>query len=960
MNEDSSHPLVPSRPYLGLDYFRECDACLFTERDGEIDACADTLLRFNVKIFVLQGSTGAGKSSFLRAGLIPRLRGNRQKQIHFLSDGDCVIRCTSDPLKWIAVALTKSLHTNRFHLERPLSACPDLETLIGGERTTLAEAILLTVHALCKQLAGHLVLVLDQAEEVLTKASGESALDEPGKAFFYFLEEAYLRNIDMRIIVALRTEYYGRFRDELRIDDDWLSQRPRRGGIDSFLLRPLRDPKALARIILAPTNVNGGKTFNFHFDPEAVNRIVQDLLTYSAYGAVTPFLQIICAILYERVTPNDREISLADYIRLGDIRGIAQLYLERGIGIVLGTRTSAELRDKWLLLLYTLVSRQGGGTLVSEVESIGTLRENASKVGIDGDIEPVLKQMCEGTSPLLRGLPIDHPIHFSLKHDVLAVVLVRWNVKYTTNQEDQEQHREQRRKRIERNRKRALRWGTSAALLLLVIGWGLVAQGQQQERELASARLRYAVNPPRSDFGQSLLLLVDSLYATERNAVLNALLPERALHRQAVGQLRSTILRSPRFSGEYRAAGFDPAERRLLLLHKNGMALEELAMPADSASGALPGPTLLALPSKAAQDLKLHSVPPATGYINGIGPVALIGDNLYYWNAADRVATQVELTAKLPEVLRKAPLRRYEIANGALHVTANKPKTKQVMAMRLDRDDLMATTISAEAGRLATSGTIAPQPLFSNSAASADAYGYVTRENGKARLMVGRPGKPTDAFAIPQPIVPDFNEDISFAFVTGEPAAIIYRDKIGFHYLDFGHQPGAGRRPVATPLETGVSADTDELKPLKPYSPWVYSPLAGVRKDGKLKIAWITRGGVRTAELSSSEGGKVSSSSLFSGEPGGSRLQFSEDAKLLLIQQQPFYNTPMRVRVWDLSPERATFIAQAGVAKLIKIACAIVNDRQKNLPDPDQSSIELLRIAGRAELSCSTSGDTPP
>ena len=63
----------PKYPYRGLDFYRETDALLFRERDRDVDECAAILLRFGVKILLLQGSSGSGKSSFLRAGLLPRL-----------------------------------------------------------------------------------------------------------------------------------------------------------------------------------------------------------------------------------------------------------------------------------------------------------------------------------------------------------------------------------------------------------------------------------------------------------------------------------------------------------------------------------------------------------------------------------------------------------------------------------------------------------------------------------------------------------------------------------------------------------------------------------------------------------------------------------------------------------------------------------------------------------------------
>ena len=63
----------PDRPYKGLSYYEPDDAPLFAGRENDVIECADLLARSETRILILHGSTGCGKSSFLRAGLIPFL-----------------------------------------------------------------------------------------------------------------------------------------------------------------------------------------------------------------------------------------------------------------------------------------------------------------------------------------------------------------------------------------------------------------------------------------------------------------------------------------------------------------------------------------------------------------------------------------------------------------------------------------------------------------------------------------------------------------------------------------------------------------------------------------------------------------------------------------------------------------------------------------------------------------------
>ncbi|MGL4966245.1 MAG: AAA family ATPase [Inquilinus sp.] len=63
--------LTPPRPYPGLRSFAPDDTGLFFGRDRQIDGLIERLSRAN--IMVVLGGSGCGKSSLVRAGLIPRL-----------------------------------------------------------------------------------------------------------------------------------------------------------------------------------------------------------------------------------------------------------------------------------------------------------------------------------------------------------------------------------------------------------------------------------------------------------------------------------------------------------------------------------------------------------------------------------------------------------------------------------------------------------------------------------------------------------------------------------------------------------------------------------------------------------------------------------------------------------------------------------------------------------------------
>jgi ABC-type transport system involved in cytochrome bd biosynthesis fused ATPase/permease subunit len=75
-NVAAAAPWVTSSPYRGLSWFEEQDAALFFGREA---ATAQVLERMSRRLqgaglLVVSGVSGAGKSSLLRAGVLPRVR----------------------------------------------------------------------------------------------------------------------------------------------------------------------------------------------------------------------------------------------------------------------------------------------------------------------------------------------------------------------------------------------------------------------------------------------------------------------------------------------------------------------------------------------------------------------------------------------------------------------------------------------------------------------------------------------------------------------------------------------------------------------------------------------------------------------------------------------------------------------------------------------------------------------
>jgi len=995
----------PRHPYRGLDFYRETDALLFRERDADVGECSAILLGFGVKILLLQGSSGSGKSSFLRAGLIPNLKHGERRNF-FLSGRDSVIRCTSDPLPEIARSLVDTLTNAELSADTASErayfgsdwggadlaeaavaqpVCSSIEQALAGPRGRLAEILVKSLVEICGDLPGKLILVLDQAEEVLTRTTGARAGDDAGAAFFRFLEDIYLRNVDMRLVVALRTEYYGRFRDELRISDDRLGKRPRSGGVEPYLLRSLREKSALLGIVNAPSTArreDGASVYDFAFDNGTAERIVDDLLETFPYASVTPALQVVCSSLYERLTDKTRTITQAEYTKRGRILGIIDDYLTRGVAAA-GARTKAQ-REQWGELLHSLVSRQGGGTLVSLIEPLEELEKKAKDLRIRGAIGPALVKLTGGATPLLRGEPPENPRNFSLKHDVLAVVLTRWYAEHEG---------------AVKAKKEAKRWMFAGGLAVLVIGLflGSIIWQRAEDAFRAKARginltNRHALHAPEGNFRLSLLLALANLDATRRPGDFPEWGPgdDKQIHADTLAELREIMSRAPWFAGRYRAAGVDPAGDRIALLAADQRALLVLTLPPSGAEAATPGVKTYELPE---QKQQLSSLRPAAGFVTGLGPVALVGGRAIYWNERGE-RQECDIRRNLPANIATGSWIRAEFHGGQLQVSTveRHDLTSSLQVLGLDGPRLRgcSSAIAAAPSLVVPERPFSqPLPVFAEAADSPLSYAYLEETGKPAPSQLGanlpvdpsrsEPGTPVELDAVinlpgrggqplhaavgqvsPERGIP---ERLHYTLTSAANAeAIVFKfDGPDFYVYQLG-KARSGARPGyldLTPqhVEVTSSLPVDAWR-LQPASiPWMYPPFAAAKIGQHWRAAWLAGNGVWAVDSTDLDPGTARPIFLdpLIGEPDGARLQFTQDGQFLVLQRMRF-QLPVSVRIWDLRGSWRSWIEDPKTTEheLREAACRIV--RMDGGGAFDEAEMELFQIDAEHREPCPKPG----
>lgn len=284
-------------PFQGLQYFDEKDADRFFGRETLVARIVGrlTTLRFLAVI----GASGSGKSSVVRAGVIPALRRGER-----LADGSLP---PTDSGQWDIRILTPGAHPLE-SLAASLMRDSESVSAITALRADLAQdpnaLRLVARRVMAQNNKKHLLLVIDQFEEVFTQCRG----DDERRAFI----ENLLHAIDpanpqpITILLTLRADLYTQlaFQDHLR---ELVSQN------QEFIGAMNRDE--LMRAILQPAALG-----NWKVQEGLVEVILDDL--GSEPGAL-PLLSHALLETWKR--RRGRVMTVSGYTAAGGVRGaIAQ------------------------------------------------------------------------------------------------------------------------------------------------------------------------------------------------------------------------------------------------------------------------------------------------------------------------------------------------------------------------------------------------------------------------------------------------------------------------------------------------------------------------------------------------------------------------------------------------------------------------------------------------------------
>lgn len=273
-----------TNPYKGLQAFHDADADEFFGRDSLV---AELVARLGgnsagARCLVIVGPSGSGKSSVVRAGLLPALRTDAivGSSRWFAT----TMRPGPDPFESLEAALL------RIAVNPPASL---VDQLRDGER-----GVVRGVRRCLPSDEDVAVLVIDQFEEVFTNSSTTDA--------HRFLDALSAATADptspLRLVATLRADYYHR-----PLEHPGFAPLLKQAAVD---VTPLT-PEELEQVIVEPARRRG-----VGFEPGLVARIVADTV---GQPSPLPLLQYSLSELFDRRAGT--EITTAGYEALGGLSG---------------------------------------------------------------------------------------------------------------------------------------------------------------------------------------------------------------------------------------------------------------------------------------------------------------------------------------------------------------------------------------------------------------------------------------------------------------------------------------------------------------------------------------------------------------------------------------------------------------------------------------------------------------
>jgi WD40 repeat protein len=357
-------------PYKFLDYFEPEDADLFFGRDREIRRLQ---LKFhNARLLILHGESGTGKTSLIRAGLIPRLSPESYIPAY--------VRAWQEPTQAIKEAMVHQLGVDHRNLDMPLAEFLDAETA---------------------HLSKTVVVILDQFEEFFLRFPREVR-----QRFHQELGACMAAShLDVHVVLSLRDDYFARLGEFQDTIPDIFTH-------EMYLARLTPEQAFLAA-------VEPVKRVGLSIDESMVTERILPQLNEGDQGIQPPLLQIVCDALYQRAhDAGHTAIGEEECAALGDIREVLGRYLERTL------RQFGQERRQARAVLKALVTAAGTKRAMFLEELGSRLRTMGVELPDDTIERGFVRKLVQAR--LVRAEVVEGRTRYELTHEFLVQQIAQW------------------------------------------------------------------------------------------------------------------------------------------------------------------------------------------------------------------------------------------------------------------------------------------------------------------------------------------------------------------------------------------------------------------------------------------------------------------------------------------------------------------------------------------------------
>ena len=455
-----------SCPYVGLQPYTEEDRQFFFGREPEQRIISSNL--YASSLTVVYGASGVGKSSILRAGVVPYLRSAERTTVVYFNQWQDP--CFADRLKADCLqAVVRSLGSPvTVDTSKPL-------------HKFLAD--------LGKKSGSALLILLDQFEEYfLYHPETDSASNFDGE----FASAVNQNQTELGFTISLRDDWLSRLDRFQRRIPNLLSNTYRLDHLTSAaagdaIRKPLEVynranskgavvqledelvPEVLAQVRAGELNLSESQGSGQAKGTENGDRIE------------TAFLQLVMTRLWhEEMKAGSGRLRVGTLRQLGGARQIVQSHLDN----VLGTLSRPQQQICAGMFRYLVTPR--GSKVAHETVDLIAFAERPVE-----EVKPLLEKLADPSTHLLRRT--SPPERYEIFHDVLGPAVLDWRTRYTKEQEKAElaKQAEAEAQRKSAKRMRRLSVGLAVAGILALVLGGLSAHkaklATRAERERAAA-----------------------------------------------------------------------------------------------------------------------------------------------------------------------------------------------------------------------------------------------------------------------------------------------------------------------------------------------------------------------------------------------------------------------------------------------------------------------------------------